>query len=108
MSKQREQLQQRLDQIEDCLKRLALWQATPPEPEAFANDTPFHADSMPLEAWLQWVLLPRFRALLDADSPLPSRCATAPMAEQVWQDQLTQMQPLIELLGELDTLITNP
>ena len=97
-------LRTQLQQIEAEMKRLGLWRHLPPPPEAFDNDTPFHADSMDYDSWLQWVLVARFHALLDANAPLPGSCAITPMAEQVWQGDLSERHHLLALLADLDAL----
>lgn len=104
MTNQQQQLRQLLQQIETEMKRLDLWNTLPPAPEAFDSDTPFHADSMDFDHWLQWVLIARFHALLDADAPLPGSCAIAPMAEHLWQNNTQQRHHLLTLLAELDAL----
>lgn len=62
------QVRRSLQAIEQSMRDLALWQAAPPEHEAFSSTEPFCIDSMSAEAWLQWVFLPRMYALLDAQS----------------------------------------
>lgn len=97
-------LQAQLHAIEVELKRLNLWQSAPPEASAFDSSVPFFADTMPFEAWIQWVLLPRFQALLDGNQPTPSSCSIAPMAEHLWKDNLLARQSLIQVLSDLDAL----
>lgn len=98
-------LRAQLRLIEAEMQRLRLWQTAPPAPTAFNSETPFFADTMDLESWLQWVLLPRFDALLDAGTTLPTSCSIAPMAEHLWKDQANKERVhLLALLQQLDAL----
>lgn len=94
-----------LQEIEQAMRQLAWWQEMPPAAEAFASIEPFCVDSMLAEEWLQWVLLPRMNALLDADAPLPTRFAITPYFEQAWQDKQPECLPLLVLLQRLDNLL---
>jgi uncharacterized protein YqcC (DUF446 family) len=94
-----------LQAIEQSMRELALWQATPPEPEAFASPEPFCIGSMSAEAWLQWVFLPRMYALLDAGSPLPTRFAIAPYFEEALKDSEPNCMPLLVQLQRLDLML---
>lgn len=94
-----------LQAIEQSMRELALWQLTPPEAEAFASTEPFCIDSMLAEEWLQWVLLPRMHALLDANAPLPKRFAITPYFEEALKDRQPSCLPLLVLLQRLDSLL---
>lgn len=104
MSERHDTLRTQLDRIETEMRQLGLWQPLPPPPAAFESELPFHADSMDFEHWLQWVMLARFRALADAQGPLPASCGITPMAEHLWQERLTERAGLLALLKELDEL----
>lgn len=104
MSRQN-QVRHSLRAIEQSMRELALWQAAPPDPEAFSSQEPFCVGSMLAEEWLQWVLLPRMIALLDADAPLPTRFAIAPYFEEALKDKQPDCTPLLVLLQQLDSLL---
>lgn len=93
--------------LERELRVSGLWSEQMPSAEALASVEPFCVDSMSLEQWLQWVFLPRMIALVQAGQPLPKKSSIAPMAEQQYQGQEKQMQPLIKRLHQLDHLLTN-
>ena len=99
------QVRHSLQAIEQAMRDLTLWQATPPEPEAFSSSEPFCVDRMRAEEWLQWVLLPRMMALLDAQAPLPTRFMIAPYFEVAMKDRLPDCMPLLVLLQRLDVLL---
>ncbi len=73
-----------LHQLEAALHAADLWDAAVPSQQALASTMPFMVDTLLIEQWLQWVLLPRLHALLDAQAPLPTACSVHPLAEHEW------------------------
>jgi len=97
-----------LDDIEMELRNLGIWSGQPPPPSAFASSMPFFADQMSFDTWLQWVLLARFRALIEGALPLPESCQIAPMAEESLQHIEQDTQCLVDLLHQLDAVFADP
>jgi len=95
------QVRQILQDIEQVMRDLKLWQAMPPEAEAFDSVEPFSVDTMSSEQWLQWVLIPRMYALLDAETALPTRFAVTPYFEVALPDAVR----LLATLQRLDDLL---
>ncbi len=94
-----------LEAMERELHRSGLWESRPPPPEAFQSILPFSVDCMSFGQWLQWVFIPRTRALLDYGGPLPESSAIQPMAEEMFKDLAQDTDALVELIGEFDRLI---
>lgn len=92
--------------IEKELRALGWWTAEPPDARALASEQPFCVDTLPLQAWLQWVLLPRIKALLESDEALPRASGISVMAEEVFQSSGDQVLPLLQWLTEIDRVIT--
>ncbi|WP_244323729.1 YqcC family protein [Mixta intestinalis] len=105
MSMHREhQVRQGLLAVEALLKAQALWQNEAPDASAFASTQPFFLDTMqPLE-WLQWVLIPRMHALLDAGAELPQNFAIAPYYEMSLTADVACREELLGHLNALDAL----
>lgn len=101
-----QQCRQLLQRIEQELKQLDLWRQQPPSAAALASTAPFCCDSMAFEQWLQFVFLPRMHALLDGALPLPTQIALCPMAEEVFGTSDTNFWPLINLIADLDELLS--
>lgn len=101
-----QQTQAILVNIHQLLVELEMWSKQAPSNEAMASTAPFACDLMPLEHWLQYLFLPKMQALIDHEFPLPTQIAIAPMAQHVWQGQVS-MQPLITKLNELDNLLND-
>ncbi|MBU9810461.1 YqcC family protein [Rahnella sp. C60] len=96
------QVRQILEDIEQVMRDDKLWHATPPEAEAFESKEPFSVDTLSAEQWLQWVLVPRMYALLEAQAPLPTRFAITPYFEVAMPEAirlLAQLQRLDDLLN---------
>ncbi|AUX94582.1 YqcC family protein [Mixta gaviniae] len=98
------QVRQGLLAVEALLKTHALWRSEAPEAAAFASTQPFFLDTMqPLE-WLQWVLIPRMHALLDAGDQLPQNFAIAPYYEVALEADTPGRGALLTHLNALDAL----
>lgn len=91
-----------LEHVESELRALSLWESRPPPAAAFESTLPFCADTMAFHQWLQWIFIRRFRALLEGGHPLPENCGIQPMAEEAMPQGTHDLQPLLDILGELD------
>jgi len=92
--------------IEAQLRQLGLWDKIPPSAEALASEQPFCVDTLTLPQWLQFVFLPTIYAMLEERKPLPVRCGIAPMAEEFFRSSGLAYEPLIELLEDIDELLS--
>ncbi|GLR08372.1 hypothetical protein COO59_13945 [Mixta theicola] len=100
------QVRQGLLAIEALLKTHALWQNEAPESAAFDSTQPFFLDTMRPLQWLQWVLIPRMHALLDAGAALPQNFAIAPYYEMALDAGTPGRHELLAHLSALDALFT--
>ena len=99
---QRTQLASLLDDLQTELAQQGLWSPQPPAPSAFDSSTPFFADTMNFSEWLQWVFIARFRAILEADHPLPGQCDIAPMAEEALKGMEQETSQIVQILKQFD------
>lgn len=90
--------------LEVELRSQGRWDPTPPSPAALRSKVPFAADTLSFDQWLQWILLPRFQALIDRGAVLPTPCAIRPMAEEVYAPGDIAAARIIALLGEIDRI----
>ena len=95
-----------LDQIERELKVANLWAVIAPSEAAMQSTAPFFCDTMPLEHWLQFVFLPRMRALVEGRLPLPQQIAVCPIAEEAFKHLGSQTLLLINRIADLDELLS--
>lgn len=105
MNADRQRIGQLLTELRDEMQRLDLWSEQYPSAEAMASVEPFAVDTMDLEQWLQFIFIARIRAILEADSPLPTHCDVAPYAEQRFQERPDTAR-LVSLIGDIDELVT--
>src|SRR5690606_19876383 len=92
-----------IDAIERELRRMGVWQEEPPAPALFAFTMAFAADTMAFTQWLQFVLIPRVRSLIETEGGLPSRSEVGARAAREF-DGVDEATDLVRLLGEFDAL----
>jgi uncharacterized protein YqcC (DUF446 family) len=98
-----------LAELEAALREASLWEVVPPPPAALDSVEPFCIDTLSLPQWLQWMFLPRMRALLDARTALPARCGVAAIAEVYFMGREDGAATrIIRVLSELDRAIADP
>ncbi|MBS7349990.1 MAG: YqcC family protein [Comamonas sp.] len=97
-------------QLEEALRQAQLWDAYPPSAQALASTMPFMVDTLRIEQWLQWVLIARLHALLDAQAPLPSSCSAQPLAAYEWKQRQppppAPAQKALRCLAQIDTYLS--
>jgi len=91
--------------IERALRVAGLWSSEPPSPQALASEQPFCIDTLTFEQWLQWVLLPRMKVLLEKNLPLPSASGVTEMAEVVWATRADSLVGVMRALQDFDRLL---
>jgi len=101
MSDINHQLADLLLQIEAELRRLELWENTEPSPKAMMSTTPFCADTLYFNQWLQWLFLPRMKEILEQSLPLPQQCDIHTYVEQQCQGNCEVLLRLIKSFDEL-------
>ncbi len=99
-------VRERLLHLEQLLREQQQWQETAPAAEAFNSDQPFCMDTLTPHEWLQWVLLPRMHALIDAQQPLPESFAVAPYYEVALVEGHPGRDDLLAALQALDALFS--
>lgn len=101
-----EQIQSLLDALERELKQLELWSLVLPDEQALQSRLPFCIDTLRFEQWLQFIFIPKIQLLLDNASPLPTKIALLPLAEQVFKDTDTRFSRLLSIISALDSRLT--
>lgn len=93
----KKQTLQHLQQLESALQKFDLWQTTPPAQAAFESTEPFAIDHLNSTEWLQWIFIPRMRALCESEQPLPHNMAITPYIEE----SLKEHEALEDVLAPL-------
>lgn len=94
--------------LECVLRNMQLWSVVAPSDDALASTEPFCVDTLELHQWLQFIFMPRMQQLIVKGDRLPSACAIAPLAEEVYKTRLSAMEPLLQVLRQLDALLSKP
>lgn len=96
----------KIAQIEAEMKRIGVWQDQPPAPEQMRFERAFGADKLAFEQWLQFVLVPRVKAIVDGGGQFPTGSEVATQAFREWKmwGDRTNVDALLELLREFDAL----
>jgi len=94
-------------ELERELRAQELWADEPPALERLASPTPFAADSLVIEEWLQWIFIPRIKELIEADAALPATCNISDYAEEAWKQTATDTDALLQILQGIDRHITD-
>ncbi|MBE7215132.1 YqcC family protein [Shewanella benthica] len=98
---------QKLQELEEELKRRSLWSLEVPSAEAMADTSPFSCEAMSFESWVQFIFIPKMRALIASRQVLPNNIAIAPMAHHVWND-VKERHTLIMIFDDLDKFLSEP
>lgn len=88
------------------MRRLGLWSLETPSPRALASPHPFCFDTLALEQWLQWVFLPRMRALIERGEGMPTDCSILPLAEEVFRGDERDYAELLRIISAVDELVS--
>lgn len=93
----------KIDEIEQEMKRVGLWQEAPLAPEQYEFTRAFGMDTMSYDQWLQFVFLPRVREIISTRSKFPTSSSVGAQAVREF-DTYPNAERLISLLSEFDTL----
>jgi len=90
--------------IEAALRQHGLWETEPPTDEQLASTQPFCIDTLAFPQWLQFVMIPRFYAIIEVRGELPANCSITPVAELYFQGIGMEASALITALEQLDAI----
>lgn len=101
-----QELRENLQLLEVELKVQKLWSAVAPAPKALESTTPFMYDTLKLNEWLQWVYIPRLRAVMDAKGTLPHQSHVYPLASHEWEQRTDfDKAQLLRLINRIDATL---
>src|SRR5512139_290690 len=94
--------------IEQEMRRIGLWETTPPAKEALESLIPFCYDTLKFQQWLQWVFLPKMKLAIEHQIDFPSSSNIAALAEMCFPELINiDTTRLLEMLRRFDELINN-
>lgn len=99
---------QLLAAIEAEMRTQGLWAADLPSAQALQSVMPFMYDTLKLQEWLQFIFLPRTRALIEQGQGLPANCHIHPLAEHEFTRVEADTCRLLDLIRQMDNLLNAP
>ncbi|MFO0985002.1 MAG: YqcC family protein [Planctomycetota bacterium] len=93
-----------IDRIEAEMKRIGFWCKEPPTPEQMRFKKAFAMDTMAYQQWVQFVLLPRARDIVESRGSFPPKSNTGIQAIRAW-DGDDRASALTTMLCDFDRLI---
>ncbi|HEY0721879.1 MAG TPA: YqcC family protein [Gammaproteobacteria bacterium] len=92
--------------IEQEMRRVGLWETTPPPAAALQSLVPFCYDTLRFEQWLQWVFMVKMKQALEQQIDFPTTSNIAALAELRFPElSPLDTQRLQQLLREFDEAI---
>lgn len=97
-------IEAQIQRIETIMQEKLLYARERPDEKAFQSAAPFCYDTMTLLQWMQWVMFPRTREMIDKNLPLPTVCEVHPLAEEEFKLIEQQTDDLLAEILALDKL----
>ena len=92
--------------VEGTLRTHGKWDSCQPAMSALSSAEPFCMDTLRFEQWLQWILLPRMKNILEDQKPLPLKSGILTYAQAYLQKNDPPTTNLLKLIKRFDDLIT--
>ncbi|MEW6996390.1 YqcC family protein [Colwelliaceae bacterium BS250] len=100
------QLEKLLLALEVQLQELALWQADMPSAQDLNSTQPFSCDTLTFAQWLQFIFIAKISELNRAEASLPATISICPMAEESFKHLGKQAAMLINVIADIDELLS--
>lgn len=111
MSTQHSLLASYLLKLENTLQQHSLWSAYSPTQQQLSSLQPFCLDTLTIEQWLQFILIPRLSALIAAGAELPTIPADhgmTSMVDLIFSQRNIRANEVIDLIHAIDSLLETP
>jgi ankyrin repeat protein len=99
-----EEVKARIDEIVRAMRELKVWQSESLPPDALEFEAPFGADKLSYPQWLQFVFVPRARAIVEQKGDFPESSTVGTQAVREF-DGVDGSDRLVELLCDFDRFI---
>ena len=94
---------EKIAEIEDEMKRIGLWRDEPLREEQYEFRQAFAMDTMTLSQWLQFIFVPKVKAIIAAGGEFPGKSQVGAHALREF-DAWNDAERLLGLLSEFDAL----
>ena len=92
--------------VEGTLRTHGKWDSSQPAVSALSSAEPFCMDTLRFEQWLQWILLPRMKNILEQEKPLPAKSGIHVYAQAYLEKNDPPTPSLLRHIKLFDDLIT--
>ncbi|WP_455208863.1 YqcC family protein [Kaarinaea lacus] len=96
-----------LGSIQQEMEHIGIWEDSAPPVVKLASDQPFCYDTLHVGQWIQWIFIPRMKAMIDHRSRLPQVCDIHTYAEESLAGYTINTVTLLSLIREIDGVITH-
>ena len=94
-------------ELQMAMQSAHVWEIDEPSIEALASEQPFCIDTMTFEQWLRYVLIERFKIMIEHQEPLPNRCHISPMVEEAFRGlEPAKVKELILITDAIDRFLS--
>lgn len=101
--KHREAVNKKIEEIEAEMKKINMWNYTPLPEEKYNFTKAFGMDTMAFSQWIQFILIPLVRQILESEGKFPNASMVAVQAMREF-DGYDEAGKLLSLLREFDEL----
>lgn len=92
--------------MEVQLRRLELWEHDFPADDALMSVEPFCVDTLSFTQWIQFVLIPRLKLLIEEQAPLPTTSDISNYAVEALNGVDFSTHEILRLIKHLDTMLS--
>lgn len=93
-------------ELEKELRQHELWVDESPSLEQQMSTEPFACDVMPLQQWLQWIFLPRMKAIVESDADVPHACNISAYAEETLAKLEQDTTSVVNIIRQIDEVLS--
>jgi uncharacterized protein YqcC (DUF446 family) len=97
------EVERKISEIEAEMKHIGYWSLEPLPDKAYDFHHAFAMDTMTFSQWLQFVLIPRVRSIIEQEGDFPSESMVGAQAVREFDGDTTASN-LVTLLSEFDDL----
>lgn len=90
-------------ELEKAMREAGVWDTEAPSDQAKQSTEPFCIDTMGFDQWLRYVMIERFKIMIEHGMPLPGNCDIAPLATEFFKNYDTvYIRPIVKALILID------
>lgn len=94
--------------LEMHMRQSGVWDMPVPSKKDLASQAPFGIDTLGFDQWLRFVMIDKYKNIIEQQGSLPASSNIFPMAEMFFKEQKdVYYQPILDVLQQFDDFITN-